>query len=131
VTFRHTKRYAHQKELFVAAEGTYTGQFVYCGKKAQLVVGNILPVGQMPEGGAASLLLPFLNHGGHALVPSPLGNLIVPKPAGCYRALSFLHEHLRPLFPSVAQLKPPQPRCARDYQLELQLSRLTPRNCVS
>jgi hypothetical protein len=50
VTFRHTKRYQHQKELFVAAEGTYTGQFLYCGKKAQLVVGNILPVGQMPEG---------------------------------------------------------------------------------
>jgi hypothetical protein len=55
----------------VAAEGTYTGQFVYCGKKAQLVVGNILPVGQMPEGGAASSLLPFLHHGGHAFVPSP------------------------------------------------------------
>ena len=26
VTFRNTKRYQHQKELFVAAEGTYTGQ---------------------------------------------------------------------------------------------------------
>ena len=50
VTFRHTKRFQHQKELFVAAEGTYTGQFLYCGKKAQLVVGNILPIGQMPEG---------------------------------------------------------------------------------
>ena len=50
MTFRHTKRFQHQKELFVAAEGTYTGQFLYCGKKAQLVVGNILPIGQMPEG---------------------------------------------------------------------------------
>merc|ERR1712218_687699 len=28
----------------------YTGQFLYCGKKANLTVGNILPVGQMPEG---------------------------------------------------------------------------------
>ena len=50
VTFRNSKRFQHQKELFVAAEGTYTGQFLYCGKKAQLVVGNVLPVGNMPEG---------------------------------------------------------------------------------
>ena len=50
MTFRNTKRFQHDKELFVAAEGTYTGQFLYCGKKAQLVVGNILPVGSMPEG---------------------------------------------------------------------------------
>ena len=50
MTFRNSKRYQHQKELFVAAEGTYTGQFLYAGKKAQLVVGNILPVGNMPEG---------------------------------------------------------------------------------
>jgi large subunit ribosomal protein L8e len=28
----------------------YTGQFVYCGKKAQLAVGNVLPLGIMPEG---------------------------------------------------------------------------------
>ena len=50
MTFRNSKRFQHQKELFVAAEGTYTGQFLYCGKKAQLVVGNVLPVGNMPEG---------------------------------------------------------------------------------
>ena len=31
-------------------EGVYTGQFLYMGKKAQLAVGNVLPVGQMPEG---------------------------------------------------------------------------------
>jgi hypothetical protein len=28
----------------------YTGQFVYAGKKAKLVVGNILPLAEMPEG---------------------------------------------------------------------------------
>lgn len=39
-----------QKETFVAAEGLHTGQFIYCGKKAKLTVGNVLPVGQMPEG---------------------------------------------------------------------------------
>jgi len=28
----------------------YTGQFLYCGKKAELAVGNALPLGRMPEG---------------------------------------------------------------------------------
>ncbi|GAV70774.1 LOW QUALITY PROTEIN: Ribosomal_L2 domain-containing protein/Ribosomal_L2_C domain-containing protein, partial [Cephalotus follicularis] len=50
VTFRHPFRYKHQKELFVAAEGTYTGQFVYCGKKANLTVGNVMPLRSIPEG---------------------------------------------------------------------------------
>ncbi|KAK2154370.1 hypothetical protein NP493_2188g00008 [Ridgeia piscesae] len=39
----------HQ-ETFIATEGMYTGQFIYCGKKANLQIGNILPVGEMPEG---------------------------------------------------------------------------------
>lgn len=34
----------------------YTGQFIYCGKKAQLTVGNVMPVGQMPEGTIVSSL---------------------------------------------------------------------------
>ena len=34
----------------------YTGQFIYCGKKAQLTVGNVMPVGQMPEGTIVSNL---------------------------------------------------------------------------
>mmetsp|Transcript_5249 Transcript_5249/g.15197 ORF Transcript_5249/g.15197 Transcript_5249/m.15197 type:complete len:183 (+) Transcript_5249:779-1327(+) len=34
----------------VATEGMYTGMFVYCGKKAQLVVGNVLPLSVVPEG---------------------------------------------------------------------------------
>ena len=28
----------------------YTGQFVYCGKKSQLTIGNVMPIGHMPEG---------------------------------------------------------------------------------
>ncbi|RID46813.1 hypothetical protein BRARA_I03453 [Brassica rapa] len=50
VDFRHPIRYKKQKELFVAAEGMYTGQFLYCGKKATLVVGNVLPLRSIPEG---------------------------------------------------------------------------------
>jgi len=50
VEFRNPIKYKRDQELFVAAEGMYTGQFLYCGKKAQLAIGNILPVGNMPEG---------------------------------------------------------------------------------
>ncbi|KAM7303041.1 60S ribosomal protein L8 [Ixodes scapularis] len=50
VVFRDPYRYKLKKELFLAAEGMHTGQFVYCGKKATLEVGNVLPVGTMPEG---------------------------------------------------------------------------------
>jgi len=52
VYFRDPYRYKQRKELFLACEGMYTGQFVYCGKKAQLQVGNVLPIGNMPEGTA-------------------------------------------------------------------------------
>ncbi|KAK8801181.1 hypothetical protein WA158_001951 [Blastocystis sp. Blastoise] len=41
---------AKDKELFIAAEGMYTGQTLFCGKKAHIGVGNILPVNEMPEG---------------------------------------------------------------------------------
>ncbi|KAK4318502.1 hypothetical protein Pmani_010491 [Petrolisthes manimaculis] len=50
VQFRDPYRYKRRKELFLAAEGMYTGQFVYCGKKALLDVGNVLPIGTLPEG---------------------------------------------------------------------------------
>jgi len=50
VVFRDPYKYKLRKELFIAAEGMYTGQFVYCGKKATLQVGNVLPIGVMPEG---------------------------------------------------------------------------------
>jgi len=50
VTFRDPYKYKHQKGLFIAAEGMYTGQFLYAGKKAALTIGNIKPVGEMPEG---------------------------------------------------------------------------------
>merc|ERR1712048_684651 len=50
VSFRDPYRYRLNKERMVAAEGMYTGQFIYCGKKAQLTVGNVLPLGSMPEG---------------------------------------------------------------------------------
>lgn len=50
VHFRDPYRYKIRKEVFIAPEGLYTGQFVYCGKKATLQIGNVMPLSQMPEG---------------------------------------------------------------------------------
>lgn len=50
VHFKDPYRYKTRKELFIAPEGMYTGQFLYCGKKATLQIGNVMPVGTMPEG---------------------------------------------------------------------------------
>jgi ribosomal protein L2 len=35
VVFRDTYRYKQRVEYFVAVEGMYTGQFVYCGSKGR------------------------------------------------------------------------------------------------
>merc|ERR1712127_759278 len=50
VCFRDPYKFKQHTEFFIAVEGMYTGQFVYCGTKASLTVGNILPVNSMPEG---------------------------------------------------------------------------------
>jgi len=50
VVFRNPYKYRLDHQLFVAPEGLHTGQFIYCGKKATLTVGNVLPVGSVPEG---------------------------------------------------------------------------------
>merc|ERR1712243_310556 len=41
VHFRDPYRYKTRKELFLACEGMYSGQFVYCGKKSALDVCNV------------------------------------------------------------------------------------------
>ena len=50
VVFRNPYKYEKVEETFIATEGMFSGQFVYCGKKASLNVGNVLPLGSMPEG---------------------------------------------------------------------------------
>ena len=45
--------------VFVAPEGVYSGQFIYSGAKAEVAVGNILPVGNLVEG--AFLPISFAN----------------------------------------------------------------------
>merc|ERR1712076_216340 len=50
VQFNDPYKYRKKTETIVCPEGIRTGQFIHCGKKAQLNIGNILPIGQMPEG---------------------------------------------------------------------------------
>ncbi len=50
VQFRNAYRFKKDNELFIAAEGCYSGQYLYCGKKATLEVGNTLQLGRVPEG---------------------------------------------------------------------------------
>jgi ribosomal protein L2 len=50
VTFRNPYKFQDRTETFIANEGMYTGQFIYAGKNANLTVGNILPLGSVPEG---------------------------------------------------------------------------------
>jgi large subunit ribosomal protein L8e len=68
VVFRNPYKFKMQTETFIAYvvrrfqaaadsrsnEGMYTGQFIYAGKNATLTVGNILPVGALPEGTVVS-----------------------------------------------------------------------------
>lgn len=50
VVFRDRIRYKKNVELFIASEGMYTGQFLYCGRRANLTIGNVMPLSEMPEG---------------------------------------------------------------------------------
>ncbi|KAG2378585.1 hypothetical protein C9374_008224 [Naegleria lovaniensis] len=50
VVFRDPLKPKKDIQHFLAPEGLYTGQFVFCGKKAELKIGNVLPIGNLPEG---------------------------------------------------------------------------------
>jgi len=50
VSFRNPYKFGTKKENFIASEGMFTGQFIYCGKNAAVKMGNVLPLGRLPEG---------------------------------------------------------------------------------
>merc|ERR1711990_986247 len=50
VQFNDCNHYRKVQEFFVACEGMYVGQYIYCGAKARLATGNILPINKIPEG---------------------------------------------------------------------------------
>lgn len=54
VVFNSPYKFKKETETFIANEGMYTGQFIYAGKNAALTVGNVLPLGSLPEGTVVS-----------------------------------------------------------------------------
>jgi len=52
VVFRDPYKFRQKTAHFLAPEGMYTGQFVYCGTKASLATGNVIPINKVPEGTA-------------------------------------------------------------------------------
>lgn len=54
VVFNSPYKFKKEHETFIANEGMYTGQFIYAGKNAALTVGNVLPLGSLPEGTVVS-----------------------------------------------------------------------------
>ena len=50
IQYRSQLRYKRETFLTVAPEGTYTGQALFSGKRADLAVGNTLPLSRVPEG---------------------------------------------------------------------------------
>merc|ERR1712167_395307 len=50
VAFHNTRKYKLDKELMICSEGMYTGMFIFCGKKAALHMGNVVPLGRVPDG---------------------------------------------------------------------------------
>ena len=50
IQFKDPYRFKRVNSLICAPEGLHSGQFIFAGKKAELTIGNILPIGQIPEG---------------------------------------------------------------------------------
>eukprot|EP00286_Rhodomonas_abbreviata_P003475 CAMPEP_0181347510 /NCGR_PEP_ID=MMETSP1101-20121128/33917_1 /TAXON_ID=46948 /ORGANISM="Rhodomonas abbreviata, Strain Caron Lab Isolate" /LENGTH=255 /DNA_ID=CAMNT_0023459729 /DNA_START=47 /DNA_END=814 /DNA_ORIENTATION=+ len=50
VQFKDAYQFQRINTLMCAPEGMYSGQFIFAGKKASLNIGNILPIGSIPEG---------------------------------------------------------------------------------
>jgi len=50
IQFKDPYKFKRVNSLLPAPEGLHSGQFIYAGKKAQIAIGNILPVGSIPEG---------------------------------------------------------------------------------
>merc|ERR1711903_342657 len=50
VQFNSPYKFKKVTQQWTATEGTYTGQFIYCGKRASLIPGNIMPLESMPPG---------------------------------------------------------------------------------
>jgi len=64
VQFNDCNHYRKVTEFFVAVEGMYVGQYIYCGAKARLATGNILPINKIPEGTTVCNVEKYAGDGG-------------------------------------------------------------------
>merc|ERR1711981_1255670 len=64
VQFNDCNHYRKVQEFFVACEGMYVGQYIYCGAKARLATGNILPINKIPEGTTVCNVEKYAGDGG-------------------------------------------------------------------
>jgi large subunit ribosomal protein L8e len=91
VKFRDPYRNQKDEATVVAPEGVYGGQFIFAGTKAKMAVGNIMPVGKMPEGACRG-------QGSAAPLP-PTTRPFFPRPTSPARLLSSRSPFPLPLFP--------------------------------
>merc|ERR1712206_71373 len=64
VQFNDCNHYRKVIEYFVCCEGMYVGQYIYCGAKARLATGNILPINKIPEGTTVCNVEKYAGDGG-------------------------------------------------------------------
>merc|ERR1711974_429077 len=64
VQFTNPNKHKKDIEHFVACESMYVGQYIYCGNKAQIATGNILPINKVPEGTTVCNVEHYHNDGG-------------------------------------------------------------------
>ena len=72
VVFRDPYRYKLKTETFIATEGMYTGQFIYCGKKGNVLCSHMSVLDFLPHQNTLNfqyqmLLFPFHLLGKNAL----------------------------------------------------------------
>merc|ERR1712178_213909 len=64
VQFTNPNKHRKDTEYFVACESMHVGQYIYCGNKAQIATGNILPINRIPEGTTVCNVEQYNNDGG-------------------------------------------------------------------
>uniref|UniRef100_M3YWP8 Large ribosomal subunit protein uL2 C-terminal domain-containing protein n=1 Tax=Mustela putorius furo TaxID=9669 RepID=M3YWP8_MUSPF len=74
VVFQDPYQFKKQMVVFIIMEGIHTDHFMYCNKKAQLNIGNVLLVGIMPWGTIVCCLEEKLVDWGK--LPQGLGNYV-------------------------------------------------------
>jgi large subunit ribosomal protein L8e len=83
IEFKNPIKYGKEKITIAAPEGLYTGQYMYCGIKAPLYVGNVLPVGKMPEGTLICNLESRPGNGGNYIRASgAVGSIVAQTQSG-------------------------------------------------